>query len=244
MQNKRLDQQPTISQSKILDAYNKAYESSDYLRDSDVAYRWVLQKLRVKPGYELLDIACGHGVLIKEALLKGLRCSGIDISSTAVKIVARSLKDSKLIIANGEQLPYPNQTFDYVTNLGSLEHFLNPEQGIREISRVLKIGGKAAILLPNSYYLADLILKVWRKGYGPSHHQILERFATANEWKDFIELNGLKVNAVYKYNFLLPRSFDDWGWFRKHPKRLIPPLLGIFIPFNFSFSFLYICSVD
>ncbi|HKZ36799.1 MAG TPA: methyltransferase domain-containing protein [Chryseolinea sp.] len=234
---------PTISPKQIRAAYNESYDSSDHLRDSDTSYRWVLEKLKVARGTALLDIACGHGVLLKEAELKGLHCTGVDISISAAKIASDSCPDSIVMVANGEHLPFMDQTFETITNLGSLEHFIYPEIGIQEICRILRPGGKVAILLPNSYYLGDLILKVWRKGYGPNHRQILERFATVNEWKDFIEANGLKVDAVHKYNFFLPKTRADWGWFRKHPRRLIPPLLGLVTPFNFSFSFLYICSV-
>lgn len=243
MSNRQPETTPSISQKQIRDSYNDVYDSSDYLRDSDTSYRWVLDKLGVEKGTSVLDIACGHGILLKEAELKGLKCSGVDVSISAAKIASTTCPNSIIIVANGELLPFMDYSFDTITNLGSLEHFIHPEFGIQEIRRALKPGGKAAILLPNSYYLVDLILKVWRKGYGPNHRQILERFATVNEWKDLIEANGLKVNAIYKYNFFLPRTRSDWTWFIKHPRRLIPPLFRLFIPFNFSFSFLYVCSV-
>lgn len=239
----KINQTIEPSQGQIIESYNTSFETTDNLRDSDTSYRWILEKLNVFQGAKLLDIACGFGVLLQEANLKGVNCSGLDISSTAARLVLKNLPDSKIIVANGEKLPYRNQSFDFVTNLGSLEHFINPEFGIREICRVLKPQGKAAILLPNGYYMMDLILNVLRRGYGPNHRQQLERFASVNEWKDFIELNGLRVEKVYKYNFFLPKRYSDWEWFRKHPRRIIPPLLSPFIPFNFSFSFLYICSV-
>lgn len=235
----------TVSQyssQEIRHSYNQAYSTSDFLRDSDASYRWVLKKLNVIPGKHLLDIAFGLGVLLKEASFRGLQVTGVEISSTAVQRVQEYLPSANLILADGESLPFSDSSFDYVTNLGSLEHFIHPETGIKEINRVLKPEGRAALLLPNAYYLPDLVLKVWLKGYGPSHHQILERFASVNEWKDLIEQNGLKVSKIYKYNFILPQNRHDWNWFFQRPKRLIPALVGIFIPFNFSFSFLYICK--
>lgn len=242
MKDRSIHSKFLYTSEEVRNAYNQSYSESDFLRDTDASYRWVLNKLGVVPGKHLLDIAFGLGILLKEAHLKGLHVTGIEISSTAAQIVQRSLPFARLVLADGEALPFANATFDYVTNLGSLEHFLHPERGIQEIIRVLKPDGRAAILLPNAYYLPDLILKVWLKGYGPNHHQIVERFAAANEWRDYLEQNGLQVQKIYKYNFMLPQNLRDWNWFARHPRRLIPPLLGLFIPFNFSFSFLYICK--
>jgi len=227
---------------EVRHAYNQSYSESDFLRDTDASYRWVLKKLGVVPGKHLLDIAFGLGILLNEAHLKGLHVTGVEISNTAAQIVQRSLPFARLILADGEALPFANATFDYVTNLGSLEHFLHPEKGILEIIRVLKPNGRVAILLPNAYYLPDLLLKVWLRGYGPNHHQIIERFAAVNEWRDFLIKNGLHVQRVYKYNFMLPQNLRDLNWYARHPRKLIPPLVGLLIPFNFSFSFLYICE--
>jgi len=231
-----------ISQSQIIESYNQALGSSDSLRDSDASYRWVLNKLKVKSGTKLIDIAFGQGILIKEAVSMGLDVYAVDVSATAAYKTSKELNYFKIMVSNGENLPFPAETFDFATNLGSLEHFINPEVGIQEVSRVIKPDGKAALLLPNSYYLVDLITKVLWKGYGPTHHQILERFATMNEWKELIEANGLKVERVFKYNFLFPQRKSDWAWYQKRLRRILPPLVGLVTPFNLSFSFLYICS--
>lgn len=242
MKDRSIHSAPRYNAHEVRQAYDQAYTTSDFLRDTDAAYRWVLRKMEVIPGRHLLDIAFGLGILLNEAHIKGLQVTGIEISSKAAQIVKETFPFAQLVLANGETLPFSNASFDYVTNLGSLEHFIQPEKGVEEIARVLKPGGRAALLLPNAYYLPDLILKVWLKGYGPSHHQIVERFASVNEWKDFIEQHGLKVRKIFKYNFFLPQTKRDWKWFIQHPKRLIPPLVGMLIPFNFSFSFLYICE--
>jgi predicted SAM-dependent methyltransferase len=126
--------------------------------------------------------------------------------------------------------------------LGSLEHFSNPSVGLQEIYRILKPAGKAAIFLPNSYYLIDIIRNVICKGYGPSHNQPLERFATINEWKDLIQSTGLRTIKIAKYNILFPKSSEDWKYMKAKPKRLVASLLSPLIPFNLSYSFLYICE--
>jgi len=227
---------------EVISAYDRVYESSDLFRDSDVVYKWVLDKLSPRKESSLLDIAFGLGLLMKHAIRRNIFCTGIDLSMSVAAQVHRQLPGSRILVADGEKLPFPDQKFDYITNLGSLEHFINPSQGIQEMHRVLRKNGQAAILLPNSYYLLDIIQKVMLTGHGPTHHQIIERFATYHEWEELLEKYGLHVQASYKYNFFLPRNREDWSWFLKHPKRLIPPLIAPFIPYHLSFSFLYICT--
>jgi hypothetical protein len=73
---------------------------------------------------------------------------------------------------------------------------------------------------------------------------VLERFATFREWYDLLAEGGLVVEKAYKYNFAFPRSLFDMGWYRRHPLKLLPMLLGPLTPFNLSYSFLYICRKD
>jgi SAM-dependent methyltransferase len=187
-------------------------------------------------------VACGEGHLLNFADQEGLRPWGIDFSPRAIQTARRRSGAYHLAIANGEQLPFADQSFDYVTNLGSLEHFASPEQGLAEMRRVLKPGGLAVLVLPNSYYLLDILWHVWLHGYPVSHHQAIERFATFGEWRDLIQSHGLRVRRGYKYNLAFPRSLADWRWYARHPRKLAYVLTSPFTPFNLSYSFLFICS--
>jgi ubiquinone/menaquinone biosynthesis C-methylase UbiE len=145
-------------------------------------------------------------------------------------------------IADGERLPFADQVFDYVTNLGSLEHFCSPEQGLLEMRRVLKPGGAVALVLPNSYYLLDILWHVWRRGYPVSHKQMIERFATAGEWRDLIQAHGFRVRRSLKYNFCWPRSSADFRWYARYPRKIPYFALSLVTPLNLSYSFLFICE--
>lgn len=191
-------------------------------------------------GARLLDVACGEGVLVRYAEARGLYAVGIDIARRAAQL-AQQYTSGRIVVGEGEALPFNDSTFDIVTNLGSLEHFLDPEQGVREMRRVLRAGGVAAVLLPNSYYLADIIWHVWRTGYGPNHKQPLERFATYGEWRDLLEGKGFHVERSYKYNFFFPRSKEDWQWYRQHPRKFMYLAVAPLMPFHLSYSFLYVC---
>ncbi len=230
------------TQNEIAHIYDQLFEDHSRLRDSEAYYSWVLEKLAPAAKSSLLDVACGEGLLVRAAVKQGISGIGIDLSKQAAVLANGHLGKPIISIANGESLPFADQSFDYVTNTGSLEHFMNPLVGIHEMLRVLKKNGQAALVLPNSYYLVDIIWNVWRTGYGPNHKQPLQRFATYREWWDLLEQGGLKVIRTYKYNFCFPRSKADWSWYMSNPKKVLYLCLAPFIPNNLSNHFLYICT--
>jgi SAM-dependent methyltransferase len=146
------------------------------------------------------------------------------------------------LTGNGEALPFADNSFDFVTNLGSLEHFVDPGLGLREMKRVLRSGGLIGLLVPNSYYLLDIVWHVWRRGYPVSHSQTIERFATAGQWSDLLKENGLQICETHKYNLCFPKTIYDLRWYLRSPLKLAFPLAAPMTPFNLSYSFFFICS--
>lgn len=225
----------------VIEAYDRAYAERG-IRDSDSFYSWVVKLMGLKPGSTVLDVGCGEGIFLRYAERSGLKGFGVDISPVALRIARGRLKYGRLCQADGESLPFRAGQFKGVACLGSLEHYLHPEKGLQEIRRVLAEDGVAAIALPNSYYLVDIIWRVWRTGYGPNHKQMVERFATVREWEAFLEEGGLRVLRVYKHNFRFPRSSADLRWYLSHPRKILNLLVAPFIPFNLSNSFVFICT--
>ncbi len=197
--------------------------------ESEEHYQWVKNVLSPERDKVFLDIACGGGHLLKEAEKSGVKTAGVDISIQALSIARRNAPGAKLFCSAGEMLPFRDESFDYAVNLGSLEHFLDPEAGLKEMNRVLKKRGRALLLLPNSFFLM-IVWNVFRTGSaGRSTDQEIERLATREEWASMILDAGLKIEKVYKYNYKSPHT--SWKY------RIIRPL----IPRNLSYCFLFVC---
>lgn len=224
-----------------LGQYETYYSTPGFLRETDAFYRWILDRLGARQG-KLLDVACGEGHMVAWAQRRGLAGHGLDFSATAIRTAHRSSPASAVLVGNGEALPFADGVFDFVTNLGSLEHFDDPGQGLREMRRVLHPGGGLGLLVPNSYYLLDIVWHVWRRGYPVSHSQTIERFATAGQWRDLIHNSGLRIVRAYKYNLCFPQTLHDLGWYGRHPRKLVFPLMAPLTPFNLSYSFLFVCA--
>ncbi|MHB9034198.1 MAG: class I SAM-dependent methyltransferase [Anaerolineae bacterium] len=233
----------TQDNAEIKRAYDEIYATKG-LQNNPGYYSWALGKLKPVAGKTLLDIACGMGDLLFLARQQGLMCFGLDISSVAVQKAQHRVPDAQINQGSAEKLTYADETFDYVTILGSLEHLSDPGAGLLEIRRVLKWWGNALILVPNAYYLPDIIWEVALHGYGPNHKQPAERFAPINEWRAFIESAGLSVKRTFVYNHQWPVTRGDWLWYRQNKRRWLKLLFTPLIPRNLGHSFLYLCVKD
>jgi SAM-dependent methyltransferase len=179
-------------------AYNAIYARAEF-GERDGLYRLVLRLLEVAPEHgPILDVGCGAGPFDRYVAARDLQCVGLDLADEALGR-ARAAGCQRLVLGQGERLPFAEAAFARVVCLGNLEHFLDPQAGARELARVLAPEGRVAIMLPNAYYSGDL-WRVVRTGRGPDHHQAIDRFATCEEWRDVLEAGGLRVLDVRRWD--------------------------------------------
>lgn len=221
-------------------AYEAIY-SSDGIRQIDSFYRWILRVLGPQPGRRLLDVACGEGTLPNFARqLCGLDAYGSDISVVALQ-TGRAEGEAGFCASSGEELPFANGSFDYVTCLGSLEHFHDMAAGVREMARVLRPDGLALILVPNTYSLFNNIYTALKTGMSAIDNQPLQRYAARGEWAMLIEANGLRIERTHKYEYPPPDSLSDLRWYIRHWRPMVRMAVAPLIPLNLAASFVYLC---
>lgn len=223
------------------DTYEEIY-SADEIRHPDSFYEWLLGLLDAKPGSRLLDISCGVGSLPRLASQAGLTAHGVDFSEVALQVAQREAAEVDWVVGDGELLPYANSSFDYVTHIGSLEHYTRPAAGTREIMRLLKPDGLACVLLPNTFGLLGNVWTALRTGRTFDDGQPIQRYAARLEWQDLLEAAGLKVIRTFKYESSPIHSLEDLRWYLTRPKNLIRLLLAPAIPLNWANYFVYLCS--
>jgi SAM-dependent methyltransferase len=216
--------------------------ATGHLRQRDSFYKWLVSLLRPRAGQRLLDVSCGQGSLLKFGQEAGLVVAGLDLSSQAVAVARAQTKGKGgLLVANAEQLPYADGSFDYVTNIGSVEHYFRPGQAVAEIARVLHPDGLALILLPNTFGLLGNILHVWRTGDVFDDGQPLQRYGTHGQWCRLLEMNGLAVQRTLKYEREWPRTWSDVAWYAAHPHKFGRAILSWIIPTNLASFLVYRC---
>jgi len=87
----------------------------------------------------------------------GAICTGIDLTPRSIEILRHRFKlygvPGMFVIADGERLPFPENTFDVVYSNGVLHHTPDTNGAVKEIHRVLRPGGIAKVML---YYRHSL----------------------------------------------------------------------------------------
>jgi SAM-dependent methyltransferase len=227
---------PTEQEIKVW--YNRRYAARgvDSMRTAD-AYPVFLDDLGVEPGRKLLDVACGTGYLLRAAVGRGLKTWGTDISEEAVRLAQQVSPESSVVVGRGEDLKFSDATFDYVTCIGSLEHFLDMEKGLAEMRRVTKPDALLCILVPNSNFL------YWKLAgrHGTEQQDINENLLSFRQWREFFARNGLEVVRTRQ---------DRWPAQKLRPfssanplriaKGLLLKLAWSLLPRHFAYQFVFV----
>jgi SAM-dependent methyltransferase len=111
----------------------------------DFARRAILTALALKPGDRLLEIGCGGGLLLRDALACGAVATGIDHSAEMVSLARERAPGAEVLLAGAEQLPFPDASFTAVAMSVVFMFFADPVAVLRGCRRVLVAGGRLAI---------------------------------------------------------------------------------------------------
>ena len=114
----------------------------------------------------VVDIGCGPGRFIDVARTKGAKVIGIDYSAAVEVAQANFAHDSDVCICQADalNLPIRAQSVDGAFTIGVLHHTPTPEQGVREVYRILKADGWFALSVygKGGYYDFPTV-QLWRK---------------------------------------------------------------------------------
>jgi len=131
---------------------SKRYDLLNHLLSGNVDKQWrraVTEKLRplIPANASILDVACGTGDLTV-ALFEntGARAIGVDFCRPMLELAARKYPRLLLVEGDALQLPFGEAAFDAVTIGFGLRNLSSTEDGLKELRRVLKRHGRAAIL--------------------------------------------------------------------------------------------------
>jgi SAM-dependent methyltransferase len=108
-----------------------------------------VERLNLRTGMQVLDVACGTGNLAIPAARKGARVTGVDIAANLVgqarlRAAAEGL-EATFETGDAEQLPYPDASFDLVMSMFGAMFAPRPELVAAELCRVCRSGGTIAM---------------------------------------------------------------------------------------------------
>lgn len=151
---------------------------------------WIQERLQLKPGEAVLDVACGNGKQLKRfspLVGKSGKCVGLDIFSRIPKLMesARAnlsgLGNIELIDHDANQpVHFPDSHFDAVTCSYAIYYFNDMKQALSEFYRLLKSKGRAFVVGPswdNSMEFYSLHEKVSKR---PIPNRVFETVSRIN----------------------------------------------------------------
>ena len=151
--------------------------------------RWTLERMGLRPGMTLLDVATGTGLVARAAhriVRDPHAVVGLDPSAGMLR-EARKAVAGPLVQGQVEELPFRGARFDFLTIAYALRHAADLEVAFGECLRVLKPGGRILILeisCPSSrgrrrlvrFYLTKVLPSVIALRTRNRHARVLTRY--------------------------------------------------------------------
>lgn len=142
--------------AQMFDTISGNYDGLNRVISFGIDVKWrkkVLKLVSAKNPETILDIATGTGDLaILMAHTSAKKIIGLDISAGMLEVGRKKIEDKKLsdkielLLADSENMPFEDNTFDAITVAFGVRNFEHLEKGLSEILRVLKPGGIFVIL--------------------------------------------------------------------------------------------------
>ena len=189
-------------------------------------------------GRSVLEVGCGAGVDLVRFARGGAEVTGIDLAASAIDLARANFEQqglhARLEVADGEHLPFPDNSFDFVFAHGVVQYTADPRQLVEECRRVLKPGGEAVFQVYNRISWLNALGKLMKVGLEHDDAPVLLKFSIG-EFRRLVagfsevkivperfpvtsRLHGGWKGAVYNGLFVstfnaLPRSFvRRFGW--------------------------------
>lgn len=180
-------------------------------------YDWIIKTAGDLKNKKVLDLGCGDGALTYLLAKAGAILVGIDNDELGLKFARENLggrnRDYKLkyefVLASAYELPYPEESFDFVVCCEVIEHLGEPEQMLEEAKRVLRPGGKFILTTPHRLTQTPHDPNHFREYFPEEMRELLEKY--------FSDV-GVKLThhvfwyGLYSYSFIRfkNRHFGMW----------------------------------
>ena len=117
---------------------------ADMIRHEDIIAE-ILENGGIRAGIDVLDVACGTGVLFPDYLSRGVSSvTGIDISPEMVKIARSKFPQVRVICGDVENTEFDGQ-FDAIMVYNAFPHFPDPARLVRVLAGLAKPGGRLSV---------------------------------------------------------------------------------------------------
>ena len=135
-----------MEQQEVIRFFDRCAPSWDVgLVRNEAVISAILDNAGVQAGVDVLDVACGTGVLFPDYLQRGVASlTAIDISPEMVKIARQKFPEVKVLCGDVEQTEF-DRCFDVIMIYNAFPHFPDPARLIGRLARWVKPGGRLSV---------------------------------------------------------------------------------------------------
>jgi demethylmenaquinone methyltransferase/2-methoxy-6-polyprenyl-1,4-benzoquinol methylase len=160
----------------MFDRISPVYDAMNRTMTMGLDQRWRRATVAavVQPGDRVLDACCGTGDLAVAALQAGATVTGLDFSERMLERARRKSDEIDWVQGDAEKLPFEDATFDAATVGFGVRNLADLERGLAELRRVLRPGGRVAILeITKPSGLLAPFYRLWFDGLVPLLGKVL-----------------------------------------------------------------------
>lgn len=186
-------------ENNIKEMFDKIANSYDFLNNlislglHKIVKENAISSVCIYENAKILDLCTGTGDLagIIKNKYKNIHIVGLDISSNMLDIASKKYKNIKFIKGNATNLPFLDNSFDFVVSGFGYRNIQDKEKAIYEIMRVLKKGGKFLQLdfgKSPLMFIFDIIILVFGKIFSKNYMAYKYLVKSKNEFQKPFEL--------------------------------------------------------
>jgi SAM-dependent methyltransferase len=132
-------------------------------------------------GRSVLEVGCGAGVDLARFAKGGAEVTGVDLAASAIDLARANFEQQGLKgllqVADGECLPFPDNSFDLVYAHGVVQYTADPQRLVEECRRVLKPGGEAVFQVYNRISWLNALGRLMKVGLEHDDAPVLLKFS-------------------------------------------------------------------
>ena len=160
----------------------------------------------------VLEVGCGAGVDLARFAKGGATVTGVDLARSAIDLARTNFVqqglEGRFDVADGEHLPFPDNSFDLVYAHGVVQYTADPRQFVQECHRVLRPGGQAVFQVYNRISWLNALSKLMKVGLEHDDAPVLLKFSVG-EFRRL--LAGFKEITIVPERFPV-KSRLHGGW--------------------------------